>query len=379
MDFEFTEEQKMFREAIRDFGEKEIEPIVDEYEEKHHFPVELFPKMGKLGYLCVAFPAEYGAAGMGMMGECIEVEELARFSSGITSAIMVQGGIGTDIILEHGTEEQKQKYLVPAIKGEMIGAFGVTEPNAGSDASTVETTAVRDGDSWVINGSKIYITNGPICSFVLTAAYTDKSKGPGRGISTILMERDTPGFSVTSMEKLGHLSTETGELAFEDCRVPIGNLVGEEGRGLRQLLGSLNPARISHSARSVGVAQRCYEETLKYAQERVQYGQPIGKYQSISFKICDMAILIEAARWLVYHAAWVFDKGERARKEASMAKAFAAEAAVKVATDTMRIGGGVAYMTDSPIQRYFREAILFPTTEGTSEIQRIVIGREIGL
>lgn len=368
----------MFREAIRNFAQSEVAPLVDEAEENETCPVELFSKLGKLGYLCPGYPPEYGGGGLGETGTCIMVEELAKVSSGICSGLMVQSGLATYAILTHATEEQKQRFLVPAIKGEKVTAYGLTEPNAGSDAAAIETTAKRDGNSYIINGSKIYITNGQTCDFVTLAASTDRSKG-SRGISTIILEKDTPGFSRTTMRKLGHHSAATSELSFEDCRAPVENLIGGEGRGFRYMLEALNPARISHSARSVGLAQAAFDATLNYAKERKQFGQPIGKFQAISFKLARMAIEIEAARALLYQVASLFDEGNECRKEAPMTKHFSSNVAIRIAEEAMRIHAGAGYLAESTIQRYFRDAILYHTTEGTTEIQELIVSRELGL
>lgn len=379
MDFEFSEEHKMLREAIRDFVQKEIVPLVDEAEEKEEFPVELFPKMGELGYHCLSYPAEYGAGNMGLTGECIAIEEIARASGGIAGALMVQSGIGTEAILAHGTEEQKQKYLIPAIKGQKIAAYGLTEPEAGSDAASIQTTAAKQGDTYVINGSKIFITNGTICDFIPVAAYTDKSLGTNGGISLILVEKGTPGFTGNKMEKFGFHSATTGELYFDNCIVPAGNLIGEEGKGFQYLMEALDAGRITHSARSLGLTEAAYEASLSYAQERVQFSRPIYKFQAISFKLARMAMEIEAARWLMYRAAWLYDQGERRFKEAAMSKLFASEVCTSVTAEAMQIHGGYALMADSPVQRYFRDSRFTTITEGTSEIQQIVISRAIGL
>jgi len=378
MDFELSEEHKMFQVAIREFAEREIEPLVKEAEETETFPVQLVPKLGGLGYLCPSYPEEYGGGGLGKIGDCILVEELARLCAGITSGIMVQGGLATYALLSHGTEEQKQKYLVPAVQGQKIAAFGLTEANAGSDAGAIETTARREGDCYIINGTKIYITNGPICDFVLLATSTDKSKGT-RGITTFIVERDTPGFTVANMKKLGTHSASTGEFAFEDCRVPAANLLGEEGRGYKYMLEALNGARISHAARSIGVAQAAFEASLSYAKQRVQFGQPIGRFQAIAFKLSTMATEIEAARSFLYRVAWLYDQGNECRKEAPMAKFFCSELAIRTAEEAMRIHAGAGYLAESVVQRYFRDAILGHITEGTSEIQQLLIARELGL
>jgi len=379
MDFEFSEEHRMLMEAIRAFAIKEIAPLVDEAEEKEEFPKALFPKMGELGYLCLSYPAKYGGGDMGMIGECIMVEEIARVNVGMAGALITQGGIATEAILAHGTEEQKQKYLVPAIKGQKIAAFGLTEPNAGSDAGAIETTAVKKGDKYAINGNKIYITNAPICDFMLVAAYTNKDLGTRGGVSIFILEKDTPGLSCTKMKKFCIRSSSTGELAFEDCLVPSENLVGEEGKGFSYLMEALDAGRISHSATNIGLAQAAYEASLDYAQQRVQFGQPIYKFQVNSFKIAKMAVEIEAARWLMYRAAWLYDQGARRLKEASMTKLFASEVAQRVTAEAMQLHGGVALMSESPVQRYFRDSRRGTITEGTSEIQEIVISRALGL
>ncbi|HEX7363561.1 MAG TPA: acyl-CoA dehydrogenase family protein [Dehalococcoidia bacterium] len=379
MEFELSEEHKMFKEAICNFAQKEIAPLVDEAEKNATFPLQLFPMMGKLGYLCVRYPAEYGGAAMGKLGDCISVEEVAYQSVGICAGIMVQSGIGTTAVYTRGNEEQKKKYLVPAIRGDKIAAFGLTEPNAGSDAASIQTTAVRKNDKYVLNGTKIFITNGNICDFVLVAAYTDKSKGSRGGVSLFIVEKDTPGFNRAKLHKFCGRSGETGELTFEDCAVPEANLIGEEGKGFPYVMESLMGGRISHASRSLGLARAAYDATLKYAQERVQFGQPIAKFQTNSFKLARMALDIEAARWLIFHAAWLYDQNKPHIKEAAMAKLFASETAVRVTTEAMQIHGGYGLVEEAVVQRYFRDSRMSTITEGTSEIQQLVISREIGL
>jgi len=379
MEIELSEEHKAFRTAVREFAEKEIAPLVDEAEKNEKFPEELFPKMGALGFLCVRYPEQYGGAGADKIAECISVEETARVSCGIASAFMVQSGIGTEVIYKYGTEEQKHDYLVPAIRGQKISAFGLSEPDAGSDAANIKTRAVRDGDYFVINGTKMFITNGPICDYVFLTAVTDRTKSPSRGISAILVDKGTPGFTCRKLDKVGNRSAETGELVFEDCRVPVTNLLGEEGSGFRYVMGTLTGGRISHAGRSVGTAQAAFDESLAYAKERVQFGQPIGKFQAIAFKLARMAMEIEAARWFMYRAAYLYEQGVPCDKEASMCKLFASEVAVRATEDAMQIHAGYGYMSDSRIQRYFRDARLFTITEGTSEVQQLVISRQLGL
>jgi butyryl-CoA dehydrogenase len=379
MDFELSEEHKMFQEAICTFAAKEIAPLVDEAEKTATFPLQLFPQMGKLGYLCVRYPAKYGGAEMGKIGDCISVEEVAYHSVGICAGIMVQSGIGTTAVYTRGNEEQKKKYLVPAIKGDKIAAFGLTEPNAGSDAASIQTTAAKKNGKYVLNGTKIFITNGNICDFVLAAAYTDKSKGARGGVSLFIVEKGTPGFNRAKLHKFCGRSGETGELTFEDCAVPEENLIGEEGKGFPYVMESLMGGRISHASRSLGLARAAFDAALKYAQERVQFGQPIAKFQTNTFKLARMALDIEAARWLIFHAAWLYDQNKPHTKEAAMAKLFASECSVRVTTEAMQIHGGYGLVEESVVQRYFRDSRMSTITEGTSEIQQLVISREIGL
>jgi len=378
MDFEFSEEQKMFREAIRNFARNELAPLVDEAEKNERFPVQLFPRMGELGYVCASYPAEYGGTGLGKVEECIEWEELAQVSSSITGGIVVQSGIATCAIMDHGSEALKQKYLAPAIKGKKIASFGLTEPNAGSDVAAIETTARKEGNKYIINGSKIYITNGMICDFVTLAAYTDKSKGH-RGISLFVVEKDSPGFSRNKMHKFCIRSSDTAELAFDNCAVPEENLIGEEGRGFYYLMESLDAGRITHAASSVGAAQAAFEVALDYAKQRVQFGHPIATFQANAFKLARMALEIESARWMAYRAAWLYDHGKPCTKEAAMAKLLASEVYQHTAIEAMQLHGGAAVLEDSVIHRHYRDSYLSKITEGTSEIQELVIARQIGI
>ena len=379
MNFEFNEEQKMLKEAIRSFAEKEIAPLVDEAEKNRTFPVQLFPKMGDLGYLCLSYSPEYGGAGMGKIGDCIVTEEVAYYAVGIAAGTMVQAGIGTAAINRRGTEAQKQKYLVPAIKGRKIAAFGLTEPNVGSDAAAIEAIATKKNGKYILNGTKIFITNGTFSDFVVTAAVTDKSKGARGGISLIVVEANTPGFTRSKLHKFCACSGEVAELSFEDCAVPEENLIGEEGKGFATIMEVLTGGRITHAARSLGLARAAFDATLKYGNERVQFGQPVAKFQANAFKLARMALEIEAARWLVYYAAWLYDQGKEHRKEAAMAKLAASEAAVYVTAEGMQIHGGYGLMEESVAQRYFRDSRLGTITEGTSEIQLLVISRELGI
>lgn len=379
MDFELSEENRIFRDAIRTFAAREIAPLVDESEETGNFPTQLFRMMGEQGFLCPRYPLELGGGGGDKITDCIMVEELTRVSAGICSGILVQSGLATQPIYKYGSEEQKQRFLMPAIRGEKIGAFGLTEPDSGSDAASIKTRAVRDGDSYILNGTKTFITNGPICDYVIAVAYTDPSKR-GVGINLFIVEKGTPGFSVArKLHKVGNWAAETGELVFEDCRVPSSNMIGEkEGGGFEQIADTLISGRITYGARCTGTAQAAYELTMKYAGERVQFGQPIIKYQNTKFKLAEMATNIEIMRTFTYRIAWEYDQGRNVRKEASMVKLFSAEALQKILADSMQIHGGYGYMMEYPIQRFWRDGRLFTITEGTSEIQRLVIAKEIG-
>ena len=378
MDFEFSEEQKMFRDAIRDFARTEVAPLVEDAEKNEAFPVQLFPRMGELGYVCISYPTEYGGVGMGKMEEAIEWEEMSQVSSAINSCIMVQSGLATSAIMHHGSEALKQEYLVPAIKGKKIAAFGLTESNVGSDVAGTETTAKKEGNEYVINGSKLYTTNGMICDFLLVAASTDKSKGH-RGISIIIVPKDAPGFTRSKVHKFCYRGSDTGEFAFDNCVVPEENLIGEEGRGFYYLMESLDVGRVAHASSRVGVAQAAFESTLDYAKQRIQFGRPIATFQTNAFKLARMALEIESARWMAYHAAWLYDQGKPCTKEAAMAKLLASEVYQRVSIEAVQIYGGAAVYEESVINRHYRDSYLGKITEGTSEIQQLVIARQIGI
>jgi butyryl-CoA dehydrogenase len=379
VDFELTEEQRLFKDAIRDFAEKEISPLVDEAEETNVFPKQLFKKMGALGFLCPRYPIELGGGGGDKVMDCIMAEELNKVNAGIAASLMVQGGLSTQPIYGFGSQEQKKKFLIPAIKGEMIAAFALTEPDSGSDAASIKTLALHDGDAYILNGTKIFITNGPICDFATVAAYTDPSKR-GEGINLFIVEKGTPGFVQSrKLDKVGNRSIETGELVFDDCRVPATNMIGEkEGGGFGMIADTLTQGRITYGSRCTGTAQAAYDLTVSYAKERVQFGRPIIKFQATRFKLAEMAMNIDIMRTYTYRVAWMYDQGKKVRKESSMVKLFCAETLQKILSDSMQIHGGYGYMMEYPIQRYWRDGRLFTITEGTSEIQRLIIGRELG-
>jgi butyryl-CoA dehydrogenase len=377
MDFDLTEEHRIFQDAIRDFAQKEIAPLVDEAEETNIFPQQLFKKMGGLGFLCPRYPVELGGGGGDKIMDCIMAEELNKVNAGIAASLMVQGGLSTQPIYRFGTEEQKEKFLIPAIKGEKIGAFALTEPDSGSDAASIKTRAVLDGDGYIINGTKIFTTNGPICHFATVAAYTDPSKR-AEGINLFIVEKGTPGFSISrKLDKVGNRSIETGELAFEDCRVPAKNMIGlKQGGGFDQIADTLIQGRITYGGRCTGTAQAAYDLTVQYAKERIQFGRPIIKFQATRFRLAEMAMNIDIMRSYTYRVAWMYDQGKNVRKESSMVKLFCAETLQKILSDSMQIHGGYGYMMEYPIQRYWRDGRLFTITEGTSEIQRLVIANE---
>jgi butyryl-CoA dehydrogenase len=379
MDFQLSQEHTIFQKAIRDFCDKEIAPIVDEYEEREEFPVHLFPKMAELGFLCVRWPEEYGAAGADKITEIILVEELCRACSGIGGGIMVHNGLATAPILYFGSEEQKQKYLVPAIKGEKIGAFGLTEPDAGSDAASMKTRAVKDGDDYVINGAKTFITNGGICDYVVLAAYTNPEKR-GEGVNLFLVDKGTPGFSVgRKIRKVGNHTSDTAELIFEDCRVHKSQMIGEkEGGGFGQLIDTLRSGRVTYGARCSGLAMAAVEMSIEYGKQRVQFRKPIIKFQAIRFKIAEMVMNMEAMRTLTFRAASLEDQGVKSMKEAAMVKLFCTETLQKIVSEAMHVHGGYGYTMEYPIQRIWRDAKLLTITEGTSEVQKMLIARESG-
>ena len=379
MDFELTEEQRLFQDAIRDFAQKEIAPLVDEAEETNVFPQQLFKKMGALGFLCPRYPVELGGGGGDKVMDCIMAEELNKVNAGIAASLMVQGGLSTQPIYRFGSQEQKKKFLLPAIKGEKIAAFALTEPDSGSDAASIKTRALHDGDAYILNGTKIFITNGPICDFATVAAYTDPSKR-GEGINLFIVEKGTPGFIISrKLDKVGNRSIETGELVFDNCRVPVKNMIGEkEGGGFDMITDTLTQGRITYGSRCTGTAQAAYDLTVSYAKERIQFGRPIIKFQATRFKLAEMAMNIDIMRSYTYRVAWMYDQGKNVRKESSMVKLFAAETLQRILSDSMQIHGGYGYMMEYPIQRYWRDGRLFTITEGTSEIQRLVIGRELG-
>ena len=381
MDLTLTEEHLMIRRMAREFAQKELAPIAAEIDRKAEVPLENIRKMGELGFLGLSVSEEYGGAGMDTVSYCIAVEEISKVCASTAVVVAVQNSLVCHGIEKFGTEEQKQKFLVPLAQGKLIGAFALTEPEAGSDAAAQKTTMVRDGDVYIVNGTKNLISSGGFADVILIFGVTDKSKGH-RGISALLVEKGTPGFLVGKEEdKLGLRGSSTCELIFEDCRVPVANRLGEEDQGFKIAMSNLDAGRISIAAQALGIAEAAYEAALEYAKTRQQFGQPIANFQGIRWMLTDMATRIEASRLLMYNAALAKDRaektGERYSKEAAMAKLYASETASWVTDLAIQIHGGYGYIKDYPVERYYRDARITRIYEGTSEVQRMVIANHI--
>lgn len=373
MDFSLTKEQEMVRRVVREFAEKEVAPKAKEIDQTEEFPWDTVRKMAQNDMMGIPYPEEYGGAGGDYLSYIIAVEEISRACATTGVILSAHTSLGSFPIYQWGTEEQKRKYLVPLAKGEKLGAFGLTEPNAGTDAAGQQTTAVLDGDHYVLNGSKIFITNGGKADIYIIFAMTDKSKGT-RGISAFIVEKDFPGFSIGKIEeKMGIRASSTAELVFEDCIVPKENLLGKEGEGFKIAMATLDGGRIGIAAQALGIAQAALDEEIKYAKERQQFGRPIGKFQGIQWYIADMATRINASRWLVYNAAWRKQVGLPYTMEAAMAKLYASETAMFVTTKTVQIFGGYGFTKDYPVERFMRDAKITEIYEGTSEVQKMVI------
>ncbi len=374
---EETEGMRILRQTVREFAESEIAPHVMEWDEAQRFPMELVPKMGELGMMGAVFPPEYGGSGLSYPEYVILVEELARVDPSIGLFVAAHTSLCANHVYLAGTEEQKRRYLPDLASGRKIGAWALTEPESGSDAGAARTTAVRDGRYYVLRGSKNFITSASLARTYVIIASTDRAAGH-RGLSAFIVEGGTPGLAIGKKEnKLGLRACDTASLILDDCRVPEENLLGEPGCGFRDALRVLDGGRISIAALSLGVAQGAYEHALRYARQRRQFGQPIAEFQAIQFKLADMATEIEAARQLTLHAAELKQKGMRVTMEASMAKLFASEVAVRVTEQAVQIHGGYGFIKDYPVEKYYRDVKLCTIGEGTSEIQRLVIARQI--
>jgi alkylation response protein AidB-like acyl-CoA dehydrogenase len=379
VNFELTKEQQMLQEMVRDFAENEIKPYAREVDETSKTRDETFEKLADLGLLGIPFPEQYGGAGGDTISYCIAVEEIGKACGGTGLSYAANTSLGASPIYYFGTEEQKQKWLVPMAKGETLGAFGLTEPNAGSDASGTRTKAVLDGDEWVINGEKCWITNAGYSRQIIVTAVTGKKDNGRNIVSAIIVPSDAPGVRIScDYDKMGVRGSNTCEIVLENVRVPRENLLGDEEKGFSQFLFTLDGGRISIAALSVGIAQAAFEKALQYSKERQQFGKSISNFQAIQFKLADMAMEIELARNQVYKAAWLKDQGKPFGKEAAFAKLFASEAGFRVSNQAIQIHGGYGYMREYDVERHLRDIKLMEIGEGTSEIQRLVIARHLG-
>ncbi len=377
MNFELTEGQRLFQEMAREFAENEVQPIAARTDEVGEFPGETIRKMGELGFMGVNVPPAYGGAGADGVCYALGVEEISRACASHAVIMSVNNSLFCAPVLAFGTEEQKARWLPPVAHGETPGCFCLSEPDSGSDAASLRTTLRREGGEYVLNGTKNFVTNGNEAGYGLVFATLDRSLGH-RGISALVVERGTPGFTVSRLEKkLGIRGTSCAQLTFEDCRVPAASLLGREGEGFRIALAALDGGRIGIAAQAVGIARAAYEASLAYAKQRVQFGRPIGKHQAIQFMLADMATEVEAARLLTLQAAWLKDQGESYVREASMAKLYASEVAMRASIKGIQIFGGYGYMLEAPVQRFLRDAKITEIYEGTSEVQRMVIARAL--
>jgi len=377
VDFSLNQEQTIFRDSFKKFLEGEVAPLVDQCEEENRFPAELFPKFGEMGYLGIIYPESLGGMDMGYAMLTLFAEELGKVCSGFAGSILAHMSIATLPIYLMGSEEIKQKFLPPAIRGEKISAFGLTEPGSGSDAASIRTRSVKVEGGYVLNGSKTFITNGPMADFVVVTTQTDPEK-KHKGITLFLVEKGMKGFTQGKpIHKLGNRSSECGELFFEDCFVPDSYRLGEEGTGFQTLMEALNGGRMVVGARSVGIAQAAFEAALKYSHEREQFGRPLFKFQITQSKLARMRTEIESSRLLCHYAAWLGDLKKPCALEASMAKLKSTETAVWVTGEAVQILGGYGYTDEYPVERYFRDAKSMTIVEGTSEIQQIIIARRL--
>lgn len=377
MEFELTEDQAFMRKIARDFAEKEIAPGAAERDEQEVFDISLYQKMAELGLTGICFPEEYGGAGSDALSYIIAVEELSRADDGLAISLSASVSLCGWPILRYGTAEQKEKYLRPIAEGTSLGAFGLTEANAGTDAASQQSIAVKDGDDYILNGSKMFITNAGVADIYVVFAMTDRSRGT-RGITAFILEKGMPGFTFGKKEKkLGIRSSQTMELIFQDVRVPAANRLGKEGHGFKIAMTTLDGGRIGVAAQALGLAQAALDHSLSYAKKREQFGKPIARQQAISFMLADMATKVEASRLLVYQAAYCEQQGKPYSKEAAMAKMFASDAAMAVTTDAIQIFGGYGYSREYPVERLFRNAKICQIYEGTNQVQRMVVSGAI--
>jgi len=376
-EFGLTENQRMVQQVAHDFAEKEIKPVVMKYDESQEFPIDIIHKLGELGFMGVIFPEEYGGAGLSYLEYVSVIEEISKIDPSVGLSIAAHNSLCSNHIYTFGNEGQKRAYMPGLASGKTIGAWALTEPVSGSDAGSMKTTAQRDGDSYVLNGSKNFITHGSVGSVTVVMALTDKSKGK-KGISAFIVDNKTPGFIVSKKEnKLGMRCCDTSALAFDNCRVPKENLLGQEGEGFNQALAVLDGGRISIAALALGIAQGALDASIKYAKERKQFGKPIAEFQAIQWKLADMATQIEAARLLTFRAAFLKSQGKEITLESSIAKYYASEVAVQATNEGIQIHGGYGFIKDFPVEKLYRDVKLCTIGEGTSEIQKLVIAREL--
>jgi alkylation response protein AidB-like acyl-CoA dehydrogenase len=377
MDFEFTDEHEMVRQAAASFVEKEVKPVASRMDRDGAYPDGLVRRLGELGFLGMFVPQEFGGSGMDLISYVIAMEEISKAWASLSVIVSVNNSLICAPILRFGNAAQKEKYLAQLARGEKLGCYALTEPGAGSDAGSIQTRATRSGDDYVLNGQKIFTTGGSRADLAIVYASTAPALGK-RGISAFLVEKNTPGFIVGKLEdKLGLRSSDTASLTFEDCRIPQTNRLGEEGEGFRIALATLDGGRIGIAAQALGIAQGCLEESLAHAGERQQFGRPISNFQAIQWMLADMATEIDAARLMIYRAAWLAQQGKTITREAAMAKVFASEAANRIAYKAIQIFGGYGYTKEFPVERFFRDARITTIYEGTSEIQRLVIARAL--
>jgi alkylation response protein AidB-like acyl-CoA dehydrogenase len=377
VDFDYTPEQIQLRREVREFAAAEIAPHVMEWDENQIFPLEVVKKLGQLGYMGAIFPEEYGGAGLGYVDYAIIIEELSRVDGSVGIIVAAHTSLCSNHIFKAGSEEQKRKYLAKLTSGEWIGCWSLTEPEAGSDAAGTRTTAVRDGNCWVLNGSKTFTTNAHYADVCVGMAMTDRTAAR-HGISAFILEKDTPGFRAGRKEnKLGLRASATGEVIFSNCRLPQAQMLGKPGEGFVDSLRILDGGRVSIAALSIGMAQGAYDAALKYSKLRKQFGRPISEFQAIQHKLVDMATKIDASRLLTYRAAKMIDAGKRVTRESAMAKLFSSEAAVWIANEAVQIYGGYGFIKDYPVEKFYRDVKLCTIGEGTSEIQRMVIARQL--
>lgn len=378
MDYRLSEEQQAFRRAVAKFVDAEIAPVADDLDAKGDFPVALFKRIGELGYFGLRYPEAYGGAAADMVTYCLWAEELARGSMSVAAAACMQSLMGTHFVFKYGSEEQRQKYLVPAVRGEKIGTFALTEPNAGSDVGNITTLAEKRGDHYVLKGTKTWVTSAPVADFLTVAAKTSPERGM-KNIALFLVDRHAmPGVTLGKrIEKMGVRASDTGEIHLEDVRVPAANLLGGETGGIEKVGGILSEIRVMTAALSLGLARAAYDAALKYSRERVAFGKPIGEHQVIGFKLADMLAALHGATLVTYHAAWCLDQGLPVTREAAMAKLVASEMANRVADEASRIFASYGFAMEYPVQRYFRDARFLLLGGGTSEILRVIISKDL--